>query len=100
MDKYYIGGREFHMAGEFVCVAWNAREVEQQNIDEVTYGVTIKRISRPYIDFIDIRHDDDWDEFHLDEDSPVKGGLTLGFAKQIYKELGVAIEYLESLENE
>ena len=59
------------------------------------YQVTYDRRSKPYIDFVDVRQNQG--EFYLDEDSPVEGGLSANFAKQIYEELGKAIDYMEEI---
>ena len=95
MDKFYINGRELHMMGEFVCVAWNIKEIKHSNTVAGVYRVAFDRLSEPYIDFVDVRRNQG--DFYLDKDSPVEGGLSADFAKQIYDELGRAIDYIEEI---
>lgn len=97
MKEYTIDDREIHMVGEYVGVAWNLR-YEKRKIkgeDGLTYTADVPlRDSGPYIDFFSIRgEEDDW---WVDEDSPVEGGIYANMARSVAAELLVAAEYLET----
>ena len=49
-----------------------------------------------YIDFVDVRRDND-DEWYEDDDSPVVGGIDVEFAEQIRDELSAAVEIMKAM---
>ena len=87
---------ELHMIGEYVAVRWNLKK-EQRELkgdDGLTYkAVAYVRSSGPYISFASIRKING-EEF-VDEDSPVDGGISAEFAKEILPELQWAIDYID-----
>lgn len=97
-------GRILHLFEDCVAVAWNTREQKEKSVVD---GKTITKTWReptglPYIDFVSVRNwnDDEEERIWEDEDSPVEGGMSLSYAKHIYRVLGIAIEYLEKLKDD
>jgi hypothetical protein len=93
-------GKEAHMMGDYVAVCWRVSPHTKTIIkDGVNYKAEVYERdpkAKPYIDFINLREDED--EVWEDEDSPVRGGMNIKLAEKIHKELGEAIEYLKSQE--
>ena len=91
--------KEVHMMGDCVAVCCKVvpktKTITKDGIDYKA-EVYVRTKVPPYIDFINIREDED--EVWEDDDSPVDGGLSLEMAVKIHKELGEAIEYLKSQE--
>lgn len=98
---YHLAEREVHMVGDYVGVCWNTKKVRQQKSiieNGVTYHAEVKKVvreGRPYIDFLYLRKDEFAGEVYADKDSPVEGGISAKFARQIAAELLVAADYLE-----
>lgn len=95
---YFVGEREVHMFGESVGVCWNLIEEEKRlHIAGAIQPVKVDvRSGEPYIDFVYIRKDNEGN-FYEDEDSSVAGGINTALAKEIVKELKLAIEYIATL---
>lgn len=95
MKKFWNddGEQEVHLIGEYVGVAWNFDWVN------VPVGTNRKRSSEPYICAWRVYDIDANGIGDVDEDGPLNHGMDLNFARQIHKELGKAIEYLEEMEN-
>jgi hypothetical protein len=89
-------GKEAHMMGDCVAVCWNVvpktKVITKDGIDYKAEVYVRTKVS-PYIDFINLREDEN--EVWEDDDSPVDEGLSLEMAEKIHKELGEAIEYLK-----
>ena len=91
--------REVHMMGSYVGVCLRIEQEKKVIMqDGIKYlGETWVRNDSipPYIDFLDIRQDKDGVAYK-DDDSPVRGGLSVNNAIQIAQELAEAIHYIQS----
>ena len=97
IKKYVIGGQEIHIIDGAVSVAvcWNIEEkrktIEQDGI-EYSAVVPIRK-GKPYISFITLCYDG-YDDFYVDDDSSVDGGLSLSKGWSVLEELRKACEYI------
>jgi hypothetical protein len=86
--------------GSYVCVCWNARR-EKKTITQggITYTAQVPVAKgEPYISFRELRQsEDDEEEWFLDEDSTVGGGIRRSEDEKMRKELDAAVEYLRKL---
>ncbi len=101
MKKAWIDSSEqrIHLVGEYVGVAWNFDWVNTKQKDGRTVISRVKT-GNPYIDAWDIYEIDEFNIADIDSDNnPLVGGMELDLARQIHKELGEAIEYLDSLQD-
>lgn len=101
---YYLSDskQEVHYPGDnsMVAVCWNTQLVtktiksprgrKQHQVEERMPNAI------PYICFMSVWEDLDG-KFHRTEESPVDGGMGLGMASDVVKELTVAIEYFKTL---
>jgi len=101
-DFKIIDSRAIYMAGKYVAVVLPVIKKDfRKVIDDIEYKGSAKIADlsgKPYIDFIDLRHDDRDDEWYIDDDSPVAGGLDIGFSDQIANEIRAAIAYIRGKE--
>jgi len=83
-----------------VAVCWNIRSATKtiKGADGLSYKAEVweRQKAEPYIDFIGIREYDKG-EFVADEDSPVRGGLSIKAALKISDELIRATQYIAEL---
>jgi hypothetical protein len=104
--KIYLLERELHFPkngdgfNRYVAVAWQLKEESAKDHQGDTVITTTRkvRVGEPYIRFTMLREFSNG--FAEDEDSPVAGGLSLVFAKEIARELELACVYLEGLHEE
>jgi hypothetical protein len=91
---YHLDGKEVHMFGDYVAVAWNTRNEERREGGKRT--ITAVRFDDPYICFIWIHKGQNggiWE----DDTCSVAEGLSLVAAEQVARELARAIAYLRAL---
>jgi hypothetical protein len=83
----------------YVCFAWNLREERSSHKqgDSVITTTEKVRTGEPYITFTMVREFSDG--VAEDDNSPVDGGMSLPFAKDIARELELACVYLERIKN-
>lgn len=94
MKKFWndYSEQRVHLVGEYVGVCWNYDWV---NTPE---GQTRKvRETSPYIDAWHVHKINENGVGDVDEDHPLRGGMSVEFAEQIHKELGEAIAYLKEV---
>lgn len=96
-------GQEVHFPGAntSAAVCWNIKKTTKtlKGEDDLTYKAEVwERVkgSGPYLCFINVREYGNG-KFFRSEDSPVEGGMSIIQAKNIAKELAVALEYAKSL---
>ena len=90
--KYFLENseQEAHFTGDYIAVCWN--------YDTDDDGKNPTRSGKPYISFIALDMVTSFrNKYYADDDSSIDGGINSEQAKQIIKELQLAVEYMESL---
>lgn len=90
---------EIYMFGDYIGIVWDLEEVTKTTVNETGHRqkVTVyERTGEKYIGFPIIRGNTE-EDYYLDDDKSIDGGLSLEAARQVAQELTSAVEYLESL---
>lgn len=74
---------ELHMLGDIVCVRWNMTQTPTGWVRE----------GGPYIDFVELRYDEEWGVRYISDYSPVEGGIGFDIVAKVAGELQGALQY-------